>query len=141
MSVSHCQRRRIELKLCAEPLFSGVDLSGYKPKVDHFDNVHCLGEEGRVAGAPNLRIVRDFPVLGCAQPTEAGFTAALSTLPPAVRTLWFNMRQEPVVYVNGAPHAPRHPDRMHDNLEVAATREEMDNLQVSHFFSFFNNFK
>ena len=34
------------------------------------------------------------------------------------RMIWFNMRQEPVVYINCQPHAPRHPDKMHDNLEV-----------------------
>ena len=42
----------------------------------------------------------------------------------------FNMRQEPVVYINNQPHAPRHPDHMHDNLEVLASVEEMDNLEL-----------
>ena len=40
------------------------------------------------------------------------------------------MRQEPVVYINSQPHAPRHPDHMHDNLEVLATVKEMDNLEL-----------
>ena len=28
-----------------------------------------------------------------------------------VRTVWYNMRQEPVVYLDGVPHAPRHQER------------------------------
>ena len=40
------------------------------------------------------------------------------------------MRQEPVVYINSQPHAPRHPDHMHDNLEVLASVAEMDNLEL-----------
>ena len=34
------------------------------------------------------------------------------------KMIWFNMRQEPVVYINNQPFAPRHPDHVHDNLEV-----------------------
>ena len=28
-----------------------------------------------------------------------------------MKTIWFNMRQEPVVYVNGLPNTLRDPDR------------------------------
>ena len=70
--------------------------------------------------------IRDFPVFGCAQPTETGFKAVLDRVREAsggegegkVKLVWFNMRQEPVVYIDSQPHAPRHPDHMHDNLEV-----------------------
>lgn len=49
------------------------------------------------------------------------------------KMIWFNMRQEPVVYINSNPHAPRHPDHMHDNLEIqGASVQQMDNLEL-HF--------
>ena len=35
-----------------------LDLTAYKPKVDHFENIHVLPEEGKVEGAPNFRQVR-----------------------------------------------------------------------------------
>merc|ERR1711892_71811 len=114
-----------------------MDLMDFKPKVDHFDEIHALGKENTVLGAPNFRQVVGFPIFGYAQPTEEGLTKVLEMTPKGsddkpVRMIWFNMRQEPVIYVNGHPYAPRHPDRMHDNLEVDATVEEMENLQC-HF--------
>ena len=61
-----------------------------------------------------------FPIFGCAQPTEEGFDSVLGKIPggvggQAVRTIWYNMRQEPVVYIDGLPSAPRQPDRS-DNM-------------------------
>ena len=118
-----------------------MDLTDYKPKVDHFENINCL-QEGKVDGAPNFRQVtgtglyqlrescssyllkiRDFPVFGCAQPTEDGFKKVLDQIPKGsdeqqMKIIWFNMRQEPVVYINGNPCAPRHPERLHDNIQV-----------------------
>ena len=34
-----------------------LDLTDYKPKVDHFENIHVLTEEEKVEGAPNFRQV------------------------------------------------------------------------------------
>ena len=64
--------------------------------------------------------VAGFPIFGCAQPTEEGFDSVLAKIPggvggQAVRTIWYNMRQEPVVYIDGLPCAPRQPDRS-DNM-------------------------
>ena len=30
---------------------------------------------------------------------------------PSHKVIWYNMRQEPVIYINGTPYAPRAPDR------------------------------
>ena len=108
---------------------AGIDMSQFRVKVDHFQGVHTLGEEGALAGAPNFRQVclaltitfivcglqvPGFPIFGCAQPTEEGFVSVLGKVPggeTAVRTVWYNMRQEPVVYLDGVPHAPRHQER------------------------------
>ena len=39
-----------------------MDLSDYKPKVDHFEQLHALGQENVVVGAHNFRQV-DFRIL------------------------------------------------------------------------------
>ena len=49
-----------------------------------------------------------------------------------VRTVWFNMRQEPVIYVDGQPCAPRHPDKMHENLTLTdEAAADLDKLEES----------
>ena len=37
--------------------FSGMDLTDFKPKVDHFEEIHALGDANRIIGAPNFRLV------------------------------------------------------------------------------------
>ena len=98
------------------PAAPGDDLNNYKMKVDHFDDIHMLGDEVFVEGAPNFRQIPGFPIFGCAQPTQEGFMHVLEKVPrgteeKVVRTVWYNMRQEPVIYCDGLPCAPRHPDR------------------------------
>ena len=51
-----------------------------------------------------------------AQPTEEGLAKVMEKMSKGtpekpIKTLWFNMRQEPVVYVNGVPMAPRAPGK------------------------------
>ena len=36
-----------------------MDLTDYKPKVDHFDHIHALADQGKVDGAPNFRQVEN----------------------------------------------------------------------------------
>ena len=48
--------------------------------------------------------------------------------------LWFNLRKEPVVYINGQPHSPRDPSDLHHNLNISASMDEMDNLET--YFKF-----
>lgn len=83
--------------------------------------MHGLGEERLLEGAPNFRQVAGFPVFGTGQPTEEGFKKVLEQIPKKMasddgegaplKIIWYNMRQEPVIYLDGNPHAPRHPDR------------------------------
>lgn len=113
-----------------------IDLTDYKLKIDHFDQMHVLGDD-KVEGAQNFRQVAGFPVFGTAQPTEEGFVKVMEKLPKGteekpITTLWYNMRQEPVIYVNGIPYAPRNPEKMHENLELQESTSELANLQ-KHF--------
>ena len=59
--------------------------------------------------------VAGFPVFGCAQPTAAGLKTIIDKLKPAEgvksKLNYYNMRQEPVVYINGTPFAPRASDQ------------------------------
>ena len=40
-----------------------MDLTDYKPKVDHFENIQALPEVGKIEGAPNFRQVRGDMVI------------------------------------------------------------------------------
>ena len=48
--------------------------------------------------------------------------------------MWFNLRKEPVVYINGQPHSPRDPADLHHNLNISHSMDEMDNLET--YFKF-----
>ena len=67
----------------------------------------------------NLHFVNQivgFPIFGCAQPTAEGLRKVIEKVPrgsgeKAAKTVWFNMRQEPVIYCDGVPCAPRLPNK------------------------------
>ena len=93
-----------------------MDLTNYKLKIDHFDQMHSLGDDKKVEGAPNFRQVPGFPVYGTAQPTEIGYSKIIELVTKGTeeepnKIKWYNMRQEPVIYLNGIPYAPRHPEK------------------------------
>lgn len=68
---------------------------------------------------PNFRRIGDEPIFGMAQPLEVGFRDVVQHLRGEFgRIIWINLREESVVYVNGKPFAPRHPDNMTENVEL-----------------------
>merc|ERR1712032_1536637 len=80
--------------------------------LDHFDKIQKLPDP--IPGCPNFRRVPGFKVYCCGQPTLEGFEKALekvcgTTYPKDGPIIWFNMRQEPDVYVNGQPICARPP--------------------------------
>jgi len=111
-----------------------MDLTGFPLKVDMFDSMHMLDEKAeKVEGAPNFRQVVGFPVFGSGQPSEEGFLKVLDKAKvedPASNIIWFNMRKEPIIYVNGRPNTPRYPDDLHKNLEINFPVDELDNLET-----------
>merc|ERR1712002_1318586 len=104
-----------------------MDLTEFPPKNDFFENME---------GANNFRQVSGFPVFGSGQTTEEGFLKVLEKVKAlhgeeeTEKLLWFNMRKEPVVYINGNPFAPRNPEDLHRNLDISFSVEELENLQV-----------
>ena len=76
-----------------------------------------------------------FPIYGSGQPDEEGFAKLLEKVKTAAgeganKIIWFNMRKEPVVYLNGKPYAPRSPEDLHRNLDVYFTQQELDDLEI-----------
>merc|ERR1712055_983253 len=90
----------------------------------------------RLENCPNYRQVSGFPIYGTGQPSEAGFQTVLEKVSTAAgegvnKMIWFNMRKEPLVYVNGKPYAPRSPDDLHRNLDIYFSQQELDDLEVN----------
>merc|ERR1719412_824106 len=108
--------------------------------------MHVLKDEGKIDGAPNFRQVNGFPVYGTAQPTEAALKTIIEKLHGAKdksaeadqavshNVVWYNMRQEPVIYINGTPFAPRAPGSLHENLELECVSPTTDLIVLSKHF-------
>merc|ERR1712236_23915 len=96
---------------------------------DHFEKIQKLPE--KVEGVPNFRRVPGYKVYCCGQPTIAGFENALNKAcgniyPKDGKILWLNMRQEPIVYVNGNPICARPPNKIGEYAELGdVTRDSV----------------
>merc|ERR1712179_459034 len=89
--------------------------------LDHFDKIQKLPDP--IPGVPNFRRVPGFKVYCCGQPTLEGFEKALekvcgTTYPKDGPIIWFNLRQEPDVYVNGEPICARPPNKIGEYAEL-----------------------
>merc|ERR1712212_1174159 len=115
-----------------------MDLTDFLLKVDDFEKMDALDEKAeRLENCPNYRQVSGFPIYGTGQPSEAGFQKVLEKVSTAAgegvnKMIWFNMRKEPLVYVNGKPFAPRSPDDLHRNLDIYFSQQELDDLEVNY---------
>jgi len=116
-----------------------MDLTGFPLKIDMFEGMHMLGDKAeKIDGAPNYRQVAGFPIFATGQPTEDGLLAVMEKTKSEQeetpsKVIWFNMRKEPIIYVNGKPCSPRYPDDLHKNLEVEFSAEELDLLQTHYY--------
>ncbi|KAH7442546.1 hypothetical protein KP509_03G093600 [Ceratopteris richardii] len=91
-------------------------------KSDHFPGCQNKRLQPHVEGAPNYRQVRSLPVYGVAIPTVDGIRRVLELVGankhgPKIRVLWHNLREEPVIYINGRPYVLREVERPFTNLE------------------------
>jgi len=114
-----------------------IDLTDYPLKCDYFEGMHMLPEEvEKLDGAPNFRQVNGFPVFGVAQSTEEGMVKVLEKTKvnpedKPGKIFWFNVRKEPVLFLNGTPYAPRDPAELHKNLNVSFSVDQLDDLEKS----------
>merc|ERR1712218_435461 len=88
--------------------------------LDHFEKIQKLKD--KIDGVPNFRRVPGYKVYCCGQPTIAGYEAALEKVtekyPKDGPIVWINMRQEPIVYVNGNPVCARPPNKIGEYAEL-----------------------
>merc|ERR1711936_1014088 len=97
--------------------------SELKAMTDAFEGIDRLAEGApRTDGAPNFRRLPGFPLFGTGQTTIDGFEKCLE---PVLKKygdekhiFWVNLRQEPVVYVNGKPYTARDPAKVNFHLEI-----------------------
>jgi protein-tyrosine phosphatase len=96
---------------------------------DHFEKIQKLPE--KIDGVPNFRRVPGYKVYCCGQPTIAGFENAINKAcgdiyPKDGPIIWVNMRQEPIVYINGNPICARPPNKIGEYAELGnVTRESV----------------
>lgn len=101
---------------------------------------HCPGCQNprlpeRVEGAPNFREVPGFPVYGVANPTIDGIRSVLRRIGSSKGgrpVLWHNMREEPVIYINGKPFVLREVERPYKNMReyTGIGRERVEKMEA-----------
>merc|ERR1711936_1119221 len=94
---------------------------------DHFDKIQKLPDP--IPGVPNFRRVPGFKVYCCGQPTLEGFEKVLEKVtgtiyPKDGPIIWFNLRQEPIVYVNGNPVCARPPNKIGEYAELGGVTRD-----------------
>merc|ERR1711910_62938 len=99
---------------------------------DHFDKIQKLPDP--IPGCPNFRRVPGFKVYCCGQPTLDGFEKALEKVcgtiyPKDGPIIWFNLRQEPTVYVNGNPICARPANKIGEYAELGAITRDIIEAQ------------
>merc|ERR1712165_279558 len=103
---------------------------------DHFDKIQKLPDP--IPGVPNFRRVPGFKVYCCGQPTIEGFEKALEKVcgtiyPKDGPIIWFNLRQEPTVYVNGSPVCARPPNKIGEYAELGGITRDIIKAQETAF--------
>merc|ERR1712062_617881 len=103
---------------------------------DHFDKIQKLPDP--IPGVPNFRRVPGFKVYCCGQPTLEGFEKGLEKVtgtiyPKDGPIIWFNLRQEPTVYVNGSPVCARPPNKIGEYAELGAITRDIIKAQETAF--------
>ncbi|EXB44485.1 hypothetical protein L484_013904 [Morus notabilis] len=101
---------------------------------------HCPGCQNqslpeRVDGAPNFREVPGFPVYGVANPTIDGIRSVIKRIggyKGGCPVLWHNMREEPVIYINGKPFVLREVERPYKNMleYTGIDRERVERMEA-----------
>lgn len=104
--------------------FRGGSVLGKKTilKSDHFPGCQNKRLSPQIDGAPNYRQADSLQVHGVAIPTILGIQNVLKYVGAQkdgqqAQVLWINLREEPVVYINGRPFVLRDVERPFSNLE------------------------
>ncbi|KAF7804996.1 paladin-like isoform X1 [Senna tora] len=104
-------------------------------KSDHSPGCQNQSLPERVEGAPNFREVPGFPVYGVANPTVDGIRSVIHRIGSSKgerSILWHNMREEPVIYINGKPFVLREVERPYKNMleYTGIGRERVEKMEA-----------
>jgi len=109
---------------------------------DHFEKIQKLPDP--IPGVPNFRRVPGYKVYCCGQPTVAGLEAALEKVcgtiyPKDGKIIWFNLRQEPSVYVNGEPICARPANKIGEYAELGNITRDQNKADEPEFMKVCEN--
>lgn len=110
-------------------------LKAHVMKCDEFENIHLLKTERLHPQAWNFRKSdAPLPIFGSGQCHIDGIVHLAKHLKQDLgfqKVLWFNMREEPVVFINGQACAPRTDGNMNENVEYLTHIEgyELDAME------------
>merc|ERR1711892_225471 len=118
------------------------DMQNAAAMADHFDGIQKLKDP--IPGCPNFRRVPGYKVYCCGQPTIAGLEAALTkvcgeTYPKDGKIIWFNLRQEPSIYVNGEPLCARPPNKIGEYAELGNITRDQNKADEPEFLKVCEN--
>ncbi|KAG6704370.1 hypothetical protein I3843_07G126100 [Carya illinoinensis] len=104
-------------------------------KSDHCPACQNATLPERVEGAPNFREVPGFPVYGVANPTIDGIRSVIQRIGTSKGgrpVFWHNMREEPVIYINGKPFVLREVERPCKNMleYTGIDRERVERMEA-----------
>ena len=85
-------------------------------KADHFPSGQNPDLAERINGAPNFRQVNALPIFGVGQPTVDAMLDVVSRV-GTPKMIWCNLREEPVVYINGKPFCLKDRSMPFNNVE------------------------
>merc|ERR1711892_303531 len=118
------------------------DMQNASAMADHFDGIQKLKDP--IPGCPNFRRVPGYKVYCCGQPTIAGLEAALEKVtgtvyPKTGKIIWFNLRQEPSIYVNGEPLCARPPNKIGEYAELGNITRDQNKADEPEFLKVCEN--
>ncbi|XP_059625500.1 uncharacterized protein LOC132268723 isoform X2 [Cornus florida] len=104
-------------------------------KSDQCPGCQNSGLPERVEGAPNFREIPGFPVYGVANPTIDGIRSVIHRVGSSKGgrpVFWHNMREEPVIYINGKPFVLREVERPYKNMleYTGIDRERVERMEA-----------
>lgn len=97
-------------------------LKGHNMKSDTFEGIHMLEEKSAHSGIWNCRAVSgEPPIFGVGQCSSGGLLYMLQDLKDAHgidKCFCAQLREDPVVYINGEPCSVRSPDALNDPVDA-----------------------
>ena len=113
--------------------FSGIVKAGLPLHVEGMPNLRGVSPLVQPGAASEAHTAHELPnareTWGCGMPTVEGLRRGLTRMGAgpggSERTVWTNLREEPVLYVNGRPHVLRLADQPLTNVEATGVTTDV----------------